>query len=164
MGVMFLIVFVNATRRYTLGKSFEWGEELPVYLAIYGVMFGIALAYLEDRHVRLAIIVDQLPAQIRHWLFVVVDLIMVCAGALLAWSGWLFASKRGGIESSGLIGGAKDIADYTGLSFIAFFGQMYFWQSALCLGGMMMSIAALLKFLERINGLTDEHQKQMGGL
>jgi TRAP-type C4-dicarboxylate transport system permease small subunit len=51
MIVLFLIVFTNSVRRYTIGKSFEWGEELPIFIAIYGVMFGIAWAYIQDRHI-----------------------------------------------------------------------------------------------------------------
>jgi TRAP-type transport system small permease protein len=46
MAVLFLIVFTNSIRRYTLGKSLQWGEELPVFIAIYGVMFGMTWAYL----------------------------------------------------------------------------------------------------------------------
>ena len=52
MALVFAIIFVNSLRRYTTGKSLSWGEELPIYLAIYGVMFGIGLAYLQDRHIR----------------------------------------------------------------------------------------------------------------
>jgi hypothetical protein len=45
MALLFLIVFINSVRRYAIGKSFEWGEELPIYIGIYGVMFGMAWAY-----------------------------------------------------------------------------------------------------------------------
>ena len=44
MAVLFLIVFTNSLRRYTIGKSFEWGEELPIFIAIYGVMSAVAAA------------------------------------------------------------------------------------------------------------------------
>ncbi len=159
MAGMFGIVFINAVRRYTLGKSFEWGEELPVYLAIYGVMFGCALGYLQDRHVRLAIFVDPLPAQLRRWIFAGVDLVMVGAGLLLSYSGWLFVARRGNIESSGLIGSAKDVAGFTGIDSLVFFGQMYPWQFALCLGGAMIAFAALLKFFERLTGMMPDKRE-----
>ena len=153
LALMFAIVFVNAVRRYTIGKSFEWGEELPVYLAIYGVMFGCAAGYLQDRHVRLAIFVDPLPERLRKWVFVVVDLVMVASGALLSWSGWLFMESRGRIESSGLVGPTRDVAEATGLTFIEALGTMAPWQFAFCLGGAMIAVAAFLKFLERVSGL-----------
>ena len=152
LGLMFLIVFVNAVRRYAFGKSFEWGEELPVYLAIFGVMFGCALGYLQDRHVRLAIFVDPLPATAKRWVYAGVDIVMVGAGAMLGYSGWLFAERRGNIESSGLVSSARSIAETTGIDALAFFGQMYPWQFAMCLGGAMISLAALLKFFDRISG------------
>ncbi|MCI5043710.1 MAG: TRAP transporter small permease subunit [Aquisalinus sp.] len=154
MALMFSIVFINALRRYTLGKSFEWGEELPVYLAIFGVMFGCALGYLHDRHVRLAIFIDPLPASTKRWIFAAVDLVMTGAGGMLAYSGWLFAARRGNVESSGLISTARDLAELTGIEALAFLGQMYPWQFAMCFGGAMISLAAFLKFLERISGET----------
>ncbi len=160
LALMFLMIFGNAVRRYTIGKSFEWGEELPVYLAIYGVMFGAALGYLQDRHVRLAIFVDPLPEKLRKWVFAGVDLIMIGAGFMLARSGWLFVEKRGNVESSGLIGTTKDIAEATGFEGIIFLGQMYPWQFALCLGGIMMAIAAFLKFLERLIGIEPDKQEE----
>ncbi len=164
MALMFSVVFINAVRRYTLGKSFEWGEELPVYLAIFGVMFGCALGYLQDRHVRLAIFVDPLPASTRRWIYAAVDLVMIGAGAMLAWSGWLFAARRGNIESSGLISSARGLAEFTGIDAIAFLGQMYPWQFAMCLGGVMIGVAAFLKFLERVSGLPQGSDNEAGGL
>ncbi len=142
---VFLIVFINAVRRYTLGKSFEWGEELPVYLAIYGVMFGCALAVLQGRHVRLGLFIDPLPQRFKDTALLISDILMILIGGQLAWSGGLFTLQRGGIESSGLVGTANDLIDLTGLEWLYFFGQLYPWQFALCLGGAMISLAALVK-------------------
>lgn len=150
--LMFAAIFVNAVRRYLFGKSFEWGEELPVYLTIFGIMFGCALGYLDDRHVRLGIFVDMLSDRMRRWVFAFVDLVMIAAASLLSWSGWLFAARRGNVESSGLVSTTRSIADATGLGFLEVFGTMYPWQFAFCLGGAMIAVAALLKFLERISG------------
>ena len=51
---LFAIIFIErAVGRYSIGKSLPWGEELPIYLTIYGVMFGsLRLAYMQDRHIR----------------------------------------------------------------------------------------------------------------
>ncbi len=141
---VFLIVFINAVRRYTIGKSFEWGEELPVYLAIYGVMFGCALAVLQGRHGCLGLFIDPLPQRLKDTALLFSDMLMIFIGGLLAWSGWLFTLQRGRIESSGLVGTANDLIELTGLEWLYFFGQLYPWQFALCLGGVMISLAAIV--------------------
>ena len=149
MIVLFLIVFVNSVRRYTIGKSLEWGEELPVFVAIYGIMFGVAWAYMQDRHIRFTMLIGFLPARLTRYLYMVVDLIMVATGALLAWSGWLFVTRRGGIEASGLISLAKNLKAATGWDQLIWLGYMYPYQAAMVAGGAMLTIAAILKFALR---------------
>ena len=149
MITLFLIIFFNSLRRYTFGKSLEWGEELPVFIAVYGFMFGAAYAYMQDRHVRFTILVTFLRPAVIEKLYMVVDLIMVGIGGLLTWSGWQFVLKRGGMETSGLIGLAKDLRAATGWDWVIWFGHFYPYQTAMILGGVLLSIAALLKLIGR---------------
>lgn len=151
MILLFLIIFVNSVRRYILGKSLEWGEELPVYIAIYGVMFGTAWAYMQDRHIRFTMLVGFLNKRQVRWLFILVDLIMVVTSSLLAYSGWLFVVKRGGMESTGLIGVAKHLREITGLDCLIWIGHFYPYQAAMMIGGVMLALAALLKLLLRFS-------------
>jgi len=151
MAVLFLIVFINSLRRYAIGKSFEWGEELPIFIAIYGVMFGIAWAYIQDRHIRFTILVGFLSEFWTRKLYVLVDLIMVVNGVLLTYSGWMFVIKRGRVEASGIINLAKDLRAFTGLDSMIWIGHQYPYQAAMVLGGVMLTIAALLKLLLRLN-------------
>lgn len=151
MAVLFLIVFVNSVRRYAIGKSFEWGEELPVYVAIFGVMFGIAWAYLQDRHIRFTLLVGFLSESWTRKLYVIVDLIMVANGILLTYSGWLFVLKRGGVEASGIINMAKGLKALTGLDSLIWIGHMYPYQAAMVMGGVLLTIAALLKLFLRLS-------------
>lgn len=151
MILLFLIVFVNSVRRYTIGKSLEWGEQLPVFIAIYGVMFGAAWAYLQDRHIRFTILVGFLSETFTRRLYLLVDLIMALAGAFLAYSGWLFVSRRGGLEASGLINLAKDLRALFGWDAIIWLGHEYPYQSAMMIGGGLLCLAALLRFLLRLS-------------
>ncbi|MGW8194694.1 MAG: TRAP transporter small permease [Desulforhopalus sp.] len=153
MFAVFMIVFVNSVRRYTIGKSLEWGEELPVYIAIYGVMFGVAWAYMQDRHIRFTILVGFLPDWVTEKLYIFVDLITIVSGALLTYSGYLFVIKRGGIESSGLINLAKDLRAVTGWSDMIWLGHLYPYQAAMIFGGVALTIAAVLRLSRRL--LTD---------
>ena len=154
MALLFLIVFINSVRRYTIGKSFEWGEELPVFIAIYGVMFGIAWAYLLDRHIRFTVLVRFLSEALTRKLYIVVDLIMVINGVLLTYSGWMFVLKRGRVESSGIINLAKGLRALTGWDDMIWFGHMYPYQAAMVLGGVLLTIAALLKLIQRCTETT----------
>ncbi|MBE3639575.1 TRAP transporter small permease [Mangrovicoccus algicola] len=147
------IILVNALRRYTFGLSLTWGEELPVYLSIYGVMFGVALSYLQDRHMRFTIVTDFLSPALRERLFLAMDVVTAVCGGLLCWSGWLFAMRRGTIEASGLIGAANSLAESTGLAWLVWIGRMGTWQFALCVGGALLLLAAAIRFSERLRDL-----------
>ena len=151
MAVLFLIVFVNSVRRYAIGKSFEWGEELPIFITIYGVMFGMAWAYILDRHIRFTMLVGFISEAWTRKLYIFVDLIMVVNGVLLAYSGWMFTLKRGGVEASGIINLAKTLRALTGWESMIWFGHQYPYQAAMVLGGVMLAFAALLKFLMRLS-------------
>ena len=150
MAGLFLIVFMNSIRRYAIGKSFEWGEELPIFVAIYGVMFGMAWAYVQDRHIRFTMLVRFLSDSLTRKLYIVVDLVMVATGGLLAYSGWMFVIKRGRVEASGIINLAKEIKALTGWDSMIWIGHQYPYQAAMVLGGVMLTIAALLKLLQRL--------------
>ena len=153
MFAVFMIVFVNSVRRYAVNKSFEWGEELPVFIAIYGVMFGVAWAYLQDRHIRFTILVGFLPEWITRKLYILVDLVMIVTGCLLTYSGYLFTVKRGGLESSGLINLAKDLRDITGWGDIIWLGHLYPYQAAMVLGGGMLAVAAMIRLAMRLTDI-----------
>ncbi len=150
MAALFLIVSINSIRRYTIGKSLEWGEELPIFIAIYGVMFGVAWAYIQDRHIRFTILVMFLSESLTRKLYIIVDLIMVVNGVLLTYSGWLFVIKRGHLEASGIINLAKDFKALTGWDSMIWIGHQYPYQAAMVLGGVILTIAALLKLLLRL--------------
>jgi TRAP-type C4-dicarboxylate transport system permease small subunit len=149
MLAVFLIILLNSIRRYAYGRSVEWGDELPVFIAVYGFMFGAAFAYMQDRHVRFTILVGFLPPSFTNRLYMLVDLIMVGIGALLAWSGWQLVLKRGGIEASGMIGLAKDLQASTGWDWIIWLGHFYPYLAAMILGGVMLAIAAAIKLVGR---------------
>jgi len=150
MMALFAIILFNSLRRYTFGKSLEWGEALPTLIAVFGFMFGAAYGYMQDRHIRFTILVGFLSRASTEKLYMLVDLIMVGIGGLMAWSGWQFVLKRGGMEASALIGLAKDLREITGWDWTIWLGHYYPYHAAMILGGVMLSVAALLKLLQRV--------------
>lgn len=154
MFTVFLVVFINSVRRYVIDKSFEWGEELPVFIAIYGVMFGMAWAYMQDRHIRFTILVGFLPEWLTRKLYFLVDVVMIASGGLLSYSGYLFVIKRGGLESSGLINLAKQLRTATGWNEMIWLGHLYPYQAAIMFGGGILTIASLLRLAMRLTEKT----------
>ena len=154
MAGIFLIVFVNSVRRYPVGKSLTWGEELPIYLAIYGIMFGASLAYLQDRHVRFTVLIEFFSERTKSWVFAIVDLLVAVTGALLAYSGYLFMTQRGSVDASGLIQPAKELAALTDMVWIESVGRMATWQFAVMLGGVLLALAAIVKGIDRVRQST----------
>ncbi|MDW3204377.1 MAG: TRAP transporter small permease subunit [Alphaproteobacteria bacterium] len=150
LGLVFGIVFINSLRRYTLGKSFEWGEELPIYLAAYGVMFGLGLAYLQDRHIRFTILTDLLPDSVRKAVLLVGDVAVAAVGGMLVWSGIAFSERRGGVDASGLIGNAKALSESMGAEWIVWFGRMGTYQASIAVGGGILLAAAFVRLATRV--------------
>nr|WP_319248517.1 TRAP transporter small permease [uncultured Celeribacter sp.] len=150
MVLVFTVIFVNSLRRYIIGQSVPWGEELPIYLTIYGVMFGIAWAYSIDQHIRFTILVDLIKTRTREKLYLAGDVITVITGLCLAYSGHMFAARRGHLASSGLKSTADSLVQSSGLEALAWIGKVGTWQYAMAIGGVLLALAAFGKFFERL--------------
>jgi hypothetical protein len=62
----------------------------------------------------------------------------------------MFVIKRGGVEASGIINLAKDLRALAGWDSLIWLGHQYPYQAAMVLGGVLLTIAALLKLLQRL--------------
>jgi len=127
--VVFGVVFAGSVSRYLFSSPLQWSEEVAKYAMIYGCMFGVAYAYLQGTQITFSIVIDTVPARLRRKLAVVVDAATLILGGVLAYAGWIFAAKRGGIVASGI-----------GI-------QMYWAQIALTIGGVCLVIAAILRLV-----------------
>lgn len=137
--VVFGVVFAGSVSRYLFSSPLQWSEEVAKYAMIYGCMFGVAYAYLQGTQITFSIVIDTVPSALRRKLAVVVDAATLVLGGVLAYAGWIFAAKRGGIVASGI-----------GI-------QMYWAQIALTVGGVCLVIAAILRLVSALNS------KQAGG-
>ncbi len=150
MAGIFLIVLINSLRRYFLGRSWPWGEELPVYLAIYGVMFGIAMAVMQERHIAFRILTDFLSPRLQRLAALAGDLMIVAVGVILVRSGLMLIESRGGRDASGLVTTMRGLSRDFDMPWIAQLGTLGPWQFALVIGGAMLCIAACVQFLNRL--------------
>lgn len=131
--VVFGVVFAGSVSRYLFSSPLQWSEEVAKYAMIYGCMFGVAYAYLQGTQITFSIVIDTVPSALRRKLAVVVDATTLVLGGVLAYAGWIFAAKRGGIVASGI-----------GI-------QMYWAQIALTVGGVCLVIAAVLRLASALN-------------
>ncbi|QUX93271.1 TRAP transporter small permease [Marinomonas sp. A3A] len=136
--VIFGVVLVSSLSRYLFNSPIQWSEEVAKYAMIYGTMFGMALCYLEGIHIRFTFLEDLVSAKIRHALHFISDVIALVSGCVLTYSGYIFMMKRGAIQAPG-----------TGI-------QMYYFQVAMVIGGVCLTIAALIRLIDYFQSTTLE--------
>lgn len=126
MILIFLLVTGNAFARYSFGGSIPWGEDTAIYLMIYGLMFGMAWAYLQDKHIGFDLIRRLLPPRWVRWQALAVDLVVLVIGIGLMVSAVEFIASRGSRTSAS-----------TGM-------PMWLFQASMLLGGGLLSLSALV--------------------
>ncbi len=130
--LLFVVMLMTTISRYFFNTSILWGEELSKYSMIYGVMFATSLCYLEDLHIKFAVLDSIKSALFQKVLAIIVDLAVLVSSIIMTWSGYLFVVKRGAIMSPGI-----------GIS-------MYYFQAALVVGGVCLFIASVIRLLQYI--------------
>ncbi len=92
---MVVIVFANVICRYYLHAALAWSEEVTRFMLIWMVFLGAVLAYVNDEHLGLDIVVKNLPARLQAAVAVVVDALIMFAvwllihgGAMLTVGSW----------------------------------------------------------------------------
>ncbi len=130
--IVFSVVLASSLSRYLLNSPIQWSEEIAKYAMIYGTMFGTILCYLEGMHIKFSFLEDAVSPKIRNILHLISDIVVLVSGIILAWSGYLFMMKRGAITAPG-----------SGI-------PMYYFQVAMVIGGVGLTIAALIKLSELV--------------
>ncbi|MCA0934169.1 TRAP transporter small permease [Vibrio alginolyticus] len=130
---VFVVMLFTTISRYFFNTSILWGEELCKYAMIYGVMFATTICYLDELHIKFSVLSSVKSAKFQKALEIITDLAVFASALILIWSGYLFVAKRGAIESPGI-----------GVS-------MYYFQSALVIGGVCLLIAASLRLAAQLS-------------
>ena len=70
-------------------------------LFAWSAILMAALGIREGFHVRVSVLIQQLPSDPRHWLEQAIHLLTLAAGCFLAWAGWAyFVGTRGATSAS----------------------------------------------------------------
>lgn len=89
--VLAAIVFMQFFSRYVLNDSIAWTEEIARYLLMAVAFMGAALAARKGTHIALEIVPNLLPAGLRRWAFLLLNICTVVFFAICAWLCWSIA-------------------------------------------------------------------------
>jgi TRAP-type C4-dicarboxylate transport system permease small subunit len=99
--------------RYALNDTPTWAEALAMLLVLYMTSLGVAVGVRDAGHIGLESLVSLLPERFRLKLEIVIHLLVATFGALMAKSGWLWATGKWNEKKPML--GVPEGADYVPL-------------------------------------------------
>ncbi len=89
LACMVVIVFANVVARYYLSASLAWSEELARFMLIWLVFLGAILAYIDNEHLGLDLLVKKMPRRVALVVACGTDLLVLYALWLVLWGGYL---------------------------------------------------------------------------
>lgn len=89
LSAMSILVFVNVVLRYGFNSSINVTEEVSRYMFVWLAFLGTILAFNENQHVNVGVLVDKLSPKKRNILGIVTDLAMLYCCYLIVDGGWV---------------------------------------------------------------------------
>lgn len=91
LGLLLVTLFLQIFTRFVLNDPLVWTEEMSRVLFIYSTLFGMVTAIKQRAHVRIDFFVGFLPAKVRKWLTLLLDLVVVVTLVYLVVLGYQMA-------------------------------------------------------------------------
>jgi TRAP-type C4-dicarboxylate transport system permease small subunit len=66
-----------------LNRPLAWSDELSTYLLVWVGFVGWIIAGNHGSHIRILVVIDRLPAPVRRWVEVAIQLLVACFGLVL---------------------------------------------------------------------------------
>ena len=129
LGVIVVLVFLNAFFRYLFANPLVWTEEIVSSLIIWLAVAGAFLALRRRQLITIEVVTSRLPEGLRAVLGIAVRLVCAFVLAYLAWLGWRYM---------GLFG--RDTTPFFGF-------PKAFYMAAIPIGIGVMAIACLIPVL-----------------
>lgn len=76
LGIMIVIAFIEVARRYVIGKSYIWADDLIRYLIIYVGFVGGAVAYRDNNLASLDLLTQHFPQKLQIIVEIIVNTIV----------------------------------------------------------------------------------------
>ncbi len=97
-----LLAFINVAVRFLFDKGIEWAFELTSYLFIYSALFAAAYLFRKGTHIKVTLLLDNLPDILAKTVIIVVDLINFIYLGIIAYFSYIFIFDPDlGVKASG---------------------------------------------------------------
>jgi len=86
--VLFAVLMIQIFGRTPLFRGPVWTEEAARWIWVWMALIAIAAVERNDAQLRMGFLADALPARVRHWLAIAVDLLwggILCHLVLISW-------------------------------------------------------------------------------
>jgi len=83
--LIMLMTVYEVIGRYAFNSPTSWSIELSGYLFLISIFFAAAYTLEKKGHVKVDVIVDQVPVKIRHVVFIITAILAIIFCALLLW-------------------------------------------------------------------------------
>lgn len=96
--------FLQVVLRYVFSTGFDWAEEFERYVSIFLTFLGASLGVKHGTHFAVEILVQALPHRVSHLTRALANASAGALFAVVAWYGWVHASKlhQFGVSSAAL--------------------------------------------------------------
>ncbi len=92
LALMVVFVFSNVIARYFLNSALAWSEEISRFMLIWLAFLGSVLAYVNNEHLGLDILITVLPLRASRIVLVAANLLAIAAIGILLYGGWSITS------------------------------------------------------------------------
>jgi TRAP-type C4-dicarboxylate transport system permease small subunit len=84
---MTVLIFSGVVMRYFFSVGARYAEPMSIFFTVQLTMYGAAVCYRANAHLRLALFVDMLPGLSRAMVLHFIDLAMAAVAVLMVWYG-----------------------------------------------------------------------------
>ena len=99
---MLFILALQVFMRFVMGQALSWSEEFALTCFTWSMLLAMALGVRELIHVRMDILVDNLPYPLRRVVERLCALLITLFGLFLAWSGYNYTMDAVGTTSAAI--------------------------------------------------------------
>jgi len=83
-----VIVSLQVFNRFVLKTPLAWSEDLAMLLFQWVVFLGAALGVKRTRHFGIELVVRKFPERMRHWVEVIIPVVMAIVALVMIVQGW----------------------------------------------------------------------------
>jgi len=92
--VVSMAILINeVVLRYLFNAPTIWAHETTIFLCGIAFIYGGLYCTAHDKHIRVVLIYDAVPARVRRVFDIVISIICAAASAMFAWAAWIMVQR-----------------------------------------------------------------------